>query len=145
MRISDTLTEEGALALERAKNTMDNIKVRDDISKMRVVNLTEHNIRVLDFETQTVKTFPPSGTVARIKTEYSPNNKKVGGVPMPDVIVTGLPDPEEGTLFIVSGYVRGTVRDRDDLIQPDTTSVIRDNFGTVVGVKGLIYENATVL
>lgn len=47
--------------------------------------------------------------------------------------VEGLPEPEEGTLYIVSRVVAEAASGRDDLIIPDDT--IRDEAGRIVGCR----------
>ena len=50
--------------------------------------------------------------------------------------VTGLPDPVEGTLYIVSALVRSALPARTDLASPG--DLVRDAAGAVIGCKGLI-------
>lgn len=49
--------------------------------------------------------------------------------------VLNLPEPEEGTLFIVSRVVAEALPNRDDLLFPD--DLVRDKEGRVIGAKGL--------
>ena len=50
--------------------------------------------------------------------------------------VTGLPEKEEGTLFIVSALVKAACPERNDLVSPG--GLIRDNAGRVIGASYLI-------
>jgi hypothetical protein len=82
---------------------------------MKFVNLTPHEINLNDG-----RKFPPSGTVARVSTSYSEFDQNgvsevIFGVPI------GLPEEEEGTLFIVSGLVASAMKGkRNDLVSPAT-------------------------
>jgi hypothetical protein len=49
--------------------------------------------------------------------------------------IVGLPEPKDGTVYIVSAMVREAARDRIDVFSPG--SLIRDDAGNVVGCDGL--------
>jgi len=118
---------------------------------MTFVNLTPHAIKVC--ATQTVNTatsgvqniidvpekvFPPSGVVARCSELSTPAFivddvdiiRKVFGA------VTGLPEPEPGTWFIVSMLVRAACPNRTDLLSPG--DLVRDAAGQIIGCKNLV-------
>jgi len=99
----------------------------------KYVNLTPHVIRI-NGGTE----FPPSGTVARVSTEYSefdPNGACVATFGE----VTGVPDPEIETVYIVSGMVASALK-RPDVVAPATghPDAVRVN-GQVSSVPGFVY------
>ena len=112
---------------------------------MNLMNLTPHpiNLRGPDGADTTL---PPSGTVARVtSTPGAP--AAVAGIAVPvfgrDTFgeVTGLPAPEEGTLYLVSALVGGAVAGtRDDVLVPGTgpqDGAVRDDAGRIVAVTRL--------
>lgn len=48
--------------------------------------------------------------------------------------VSGLPEPREGVLYIVSTLIQQALPNRVDLVSPD--QIIRDPAGRVIGCKG---------
>lgn len=79
------------------------------------LNLTPHAVRIVDGPS-----FPPSGTVARCAAISTPAGEH-GGVSLVRTVfgdVEGLPDPTEGTMFIVSALVRTAVPHRTDVVSP---------------------------
>jgi hypothetical protein len=102
---------------------------------VNIVNLTPHAIVVRDGETEHV--FPPSGMVARLRTEIRPTLAIAGihVVSTATVGVDGLPEPQQDTWYLVSSLVAQTVR-RPDLLSPDTgPTAIRDAQGQIVAVR----------
>ncbi len=105
---------------------------------MEIVNLTPHEVKVLDDDDNVIATFPSSG-VARA----SQHNVLVGEIESIPVVKTefgevlGLPEPTEGTVFIVSritveaAQVQG--RSTDDLLT--TSGAVRDDQGRIVGCR----------
>jgi len=107
---------------------------------MRVINLTPHNIN-LDAPNKERQTFAPSGTVARVSTLPQ---QPVEGFPFPVLspvrygAVEGLPEPQEGTFFLVSGFVAAHVKGRDDVFSPGTAPAhapTRNEKGHIVAVR----------
>jgi hypothetical protein len=101
-------------------------------------NLTPHALNIFDAEGKNlVVTIPPSGQVARC----SVKSEKVGEAEGVDLfaasfgLVEDLPNPEEGTIFVVSMLVRSALPAREDLASPG--DLIRDDKGQPVGCKGL--------
>lgn len=83
--------------------------------------------------------FEPSGIVPRLSTKTEPAGK-IGEIPVVRNTMgrpENVPEPKEGTAYIVSFLVASALPERDDLIAPDTTpdSVVRDENGRIVGVK----------
>ncbi|WP_461369275.1 hypothetical protein [Candidatus Darwinibacter acetoxidans] len=101
------------------------------------VNLTPHalNVRKAD---GTFLELPPSGTVARRSAE----RVVVGEVDGITVYATkfgrleGLPEPSDGTVYIVSALAAQACGDRDDVLVPG--EAIRDEAGRVIGCNGLV-------
>lgn len=102
-----------------------------------LINLTPHAINIITAAAGTV-TVAPWHTVARCSSAATPAGE-VNGIALSRVTfgeVTGLPDPVEGTLYIVSALVRSALPARTDLASPG--DLVRDAAGVVIGCKGLI-------
>lgn len=103
---------------------------------LQVLNLTPHAINVVtDAGTQT---FAPSGQVARCASS-SAQVGDLNGIPLFRTKfgeVQGLPEPQDGVLYVVSALVRQAVPHRPDVASPG--DLVRDEAGNVVGCKGLI-------
>lgn len=112
---------------------------------MKLINLTPHAL-VLRDQYGDDTTIEPSGTVARVSTLPGPL-KGISGVPVPvadpDQLdqVVGLPEPQEGTLYIVSGFVGAAVSgSRWDVLVPGTgpsDQAVRNDKGHIVAVTRL--------
>ena len=109
------------------------------------VNLTPHDI-VLQYPSGARLTIPPSGTEARVDSVSGVLRETVdSGIPIYEAPtwgeVEGLPDPESGKIFIVSGLVASRSFGRKDVVSPGTgpkDGVIRNEKGHVVAVTRLI-------
>lgn len=102
------------------------------MSNPRFLNLTPHAIAIVNGPT-----VPPSGQLARCASRSVPVGEH-GGVPLSRVTfgaVEGLPEPEEGVLYLVSALVRAAVSSRSDVASPG--DLVRDEKGAVLGCKGL--------
>ena len=97
---------------------------------INLINLTPHAINL-----QGVGSIPASGLVIRVETTERILGA-VNGLPLIKTVlggVTGIPDPSENTLYIVSAFV-AQASNRQDLICPDTgNSCIREN-GNIVAI-----------
>lgn len=104
-----------------------------------LVNLTPHDIVVCNEAGEEMFRVKPSGTVARVQSvkeridtlhmagmEFAINRSRFG-----DVI--GLPAPEYGVFYIVSGLVAQAVPSRSDLLIVDDT--VRDKEGRIIGCR----------
>jgi hypothetical protein len=102
-----------------------------------IINLTPHAISVANSEGDVVMTLPPSGNVARVATSQEVVRELAGRPVVRTVFgeVTGIPEPVEGTVYLVSTLVAQAAR-RSDVVSPDTgpTAVRKD--GQVVAVRG---------
>ena len=107
---------------------------------MNIINLTPHDINILDDNDDIIRTYGPSGTVARVAT-FADVFDDIDGVAVATTTygpVTGVPDPVDGNIFVVSSLVAQRLANvRTDVVSPDTSpqSVVRNDAGHVVGVK----------
>ena len=96
------------------------------------INLCPHAIVLNDG-----RVFPPSGNVARVSSSFSDFD---GDGICSNVFgeITGLPEPIEDTIFIVSMLVAGIVK-RADVVSPATghPGCVREN-GQVKSVPGFV-------
>jgi len=109
---------------------------------MRLVNLTPHAVTVRLESGDRV--FEPSGQVARVAVS-STKTDEIDGIPVVSQTygqIEGLPEPQEGTIFIVSMVVRqaAQAQGRMDVVSPDTSpqGAIRDEAGRIVAVRGFV-------
>lgn len=103
---------------------------------MKFVNLTPHNVRVVDDQGNLVAEFSPSGALARVASKSETVAVEEGIVLSATVFgeVSGVPAPENDTMYIVSLLVRSALPARTDLVSPD--GLVRDAAGQPVGCKG---------
>ena len=113
---------------------------------MRFVNLTPHEVTLIRDDSTKI-TVEPSGTICRLETENDPTPQlTLSGIPVHTVPVytevSNLPDPENGTVYIVSLLVIQNINysERQDVVAPDTgpESSVRDENGRIIGVKKLL-------
>lgn len=103
------------------------------MKKVEFINLTPHDINMNDG-----KTFVKSGEIARVAESFEETKvkyiKKVsfGGV-------SGLPDPKEGVMYIVSSVIMDALPLRADLCSPITfgPDVVKNEKGHIVSVPAL--------
>ena len=102
---------------------------------MKFINLTTHDLTIV-LENGDDLILPASGEVARV-TFSTQQVDEVDGIPIYKTIyepeVTGLPEPEDGTIFIVSSLAAQTAK-RHDVLAP--TNLIRDDDGQVIAAGG---------
>ena len=91
------------------------------MEKNKFVNLTPHEVVILDDNKNVVKTFAPSGLIARCSANEQYVNT-LDGVKITRQSfgeVQGLPEPQAGTWYIVSRIVAEAVKGQcDDVIVP---------------------------
>jgi hypothetical protein len=113
---------------------------------MELINLTPHVIKVVGTNGDTVE-FQPSGQVARVasiagnlqKSVSYPNIKFFSAPTWGEV--EGLPAPQGGKAYIVSGLVAARCSHRADVFSPGTGPAdepVREN-GQIVAVTRLIF------
>lgn len=113
---------------------------------VELVNLTNHDVTVLDDNNDEIIDIPPSGDVARCKTDtkyktsitYQASKLPLTKTRMNEVL--NLPEPEDGKIYIVSLIVAAVASDRDDLVIPD--ELVKNDDGYVIGCRSLsFYED----
>lgn len=102
-------------------------------TEQKVINLTAHTIT----EVTSGQVFPASGKIARVKASTIKVGEHLG---CPIYVskfgeLEGLPEPEEGVLYIISSLALNAVPDhRTDVVSPG--SLQRDEHGKPVGCVG---------
>lgn len=99
------------------------------------INLTPHNVNVRK-QDGTMVTFEKAGVIARC-TEQRNDVANIDGIVFRNVVfgdVYDLPEPKEGTFYIVSMAVRAALPQRKDLVSPG--ALMRDENGQPVGCDG---------
>ena len=105
---------------------------------MKFVNLTPHSISFQRSD-GTVFCVEPSGSVARCTVTSSPAGE-VEGIPVIESAfgaVTGLPEPVDGTVYLVSSLVLSAVRNREDVMAPSDFDFVRNGSGLTIGARAL--------
>lgn len=100
-----------------------------------MINLTPHEVNIIT-ENNTI-TIHTSGNIARCKTERNMIGN-INGIPVTSTVlgeVEGLPEPQEGTIYVVSSLVAQACKDRTDIFIPDDT--VRDGEGKIIGCRSL--------
>lgn len=103
--------------------------------RMKVINLTPHDVHICDEYGYVTKTYEASGMVARVRTSFYNIDDSVDGVPMVARVENGLvdlPGPQADVMYIVSNIVLDYCPNRMDLIAP--AQQVKVN-GRVVGCR----------
>jgi hypothetical protein len=105
---------------------------------MRYVNLCPHTIHLMQDRWTPTHAWEPSGQVARCVeiTRLHHIDDDVQVVTKQYGVVTGLPEPQPDTVYLVSGMVRMAMPERTDLASPG--DAIRDEAGRIVGASNLV-------
>jgi len=104
-----------------------------------VINLTPHDI-ILRLQDGTEVVFPKSGQEARVADIPVAKGSILGAPMFKDEVgdVIGLPGPQDGVIYIVSGKVLSAIKDnRPDVIAPGTGPMdnpIRNDKGHIVAI-----------
>ena len=104
-----------------------------------LVNLTPHTLNI-QCEDGSIYTLEPCGEEARVDVDFQPYlDISAGDLSIPTALavtgdLTGLPEPQDGVIYITSLVVAQLVR-RDDVLSPGPLQ--RDEAGRVIGCKGL--------
>jgi len=101
-----------------------------------LINLTPHELKIHGGEG--VVSLPPSGQIARCSVTCSPVGEH-DGVPLSRSetgAVEGLPEPQDGVIYVVSMVVRSAVPGRTDVASPG--ALLRDAEGRPIGCQGLV-------
>jgi len=109
---------------------------------MKIVNLTPHPLNLMPEGPEgPVVTIPPSGQVARCTVDrVQVDTVTVDGISIPVNQtrfgkVENLPEPQEGTIFIVSALTAQAVPEREDVFITD--DAVRDEQGRIIGCRAL--------
>ena len=106
------------------------------LNGLTLVNLTLHAI-VIDNNGSDHLVVEPSGSIARVSVETR-ETAVTGLYSQVFGDVAGLPDPVEGTIYIVSAMVLSAVPHRVDVYAPATALAARNELGHIVSVPGLV-------
>lgn len=101
-----------------------------------ILNYTPHTVNIIDAEGNKIKDFPSQGEARCQQTTKAVGI--IGNVPITSTTfgeVTGLPEEQEGTCYIVSRLIRQALPGRSDLLVPN--DMIRDEVGRIIGCKSL--------
>jgi hypothetical protein len=105
------------------------------IGGIMLVNLTPHEVTLVDDQGNVTLVVKPEETSARVQSERKsflvPGLGQVNQVVLGEV--SGLPEYQYGVWLIVSRMVAERLPERADLIIPDET--VRDSQGKIVGCK----------
>ena len=121
-----------------------------------IKNLTPHAVNIIGADGSTLISFEPDSTIPAPRLKRAKADmieiKVQGGVQVPvslgaDLVQefedsAGLPDAEEGVLFIVSRFVavEAAKMGRKDFLVPDL--LVRDDEGNIIGCKALATVSA---
>lgn len=104
---------------------------------MTIKNLTPHTINIVTGNGNIEIT--PSGVIPRVSVKTVPVGS-ANGIPLfrnEYGNVVDLPDPVDGTLYVVSGLLKSACPERSDLVVP--AKQIRDEQGRIIGCEGLAF------
>lgn len=104
---------------------------------MKIENLTPHKITFVKENGDVILEVEPSGTVARVTTQ-TVQTGKIAGIPITETVfgeVENLPEPSNGTVYVVSLRVAQTVPYRSDVFIPNES--VRNDDGVIIGCKSL--------
>ena len=102
----------------------------------KLINLTPHSLNLIAADGSTVDV-PPSGDVARVSSTSTVIDT-INGINVTTSTwgdVTGLPDAQDGIIYVVSRMVKDRVPDRPDVLVPGAP--VRDANGKIIGANGL--------
>ena len=115
-------------------------------NKIAIVNMTPHDVTIVDANGAQVLVFPRSGLTIRCQSKTGVIGD-LDGIPMTRTaygtltavnsyngIEFELPEREEGIFYIVSSLVAHAAR-RDDFLVPSES--VRDEAGRIIGYKSL--------
>lgn len=104
---------------------------------MNIINLTPHAINFLREDNSVLATIEPSGMIARAAQTREAVGE-VNGIVVNQCsygAVTGLPDPQPETIYLVSALTAQACRDRSDVFITD--DAVRDENGRIIGCKAI--------
>lgn len=104
---------------------------------MTIINLTPHAINFLREDNSVLVTVEPSGTIARASQTREAVGE-VNGIVVNQCSygsVTGLPDPQDGTIYLVSALTAQACPERSDVFITD--DAVRDENGRIIGCRAI--------
>ena len=104
---------------------------------MKIINRTPHPVSLCDADGNILRVIESDGQPIRLAAKTVPAGDW-GGVPLSRTEFgepVGMPEPEEGTLYIVSQLVKSAFPGRKDLMVP--AEVVRDAEGKILGCQSL--------
>ena len=109
------------------------------------VNMTPHPINLLKAEGEEIAVIEPSGETIRLEEEWSPiGTFDINGESFPlmrcEYSSGDVPEPVEGTIFIVSAMVANAYPERKDFVIVAKT--VRDENGRICGCTAFASVNA---
>lgn len=103
---------------------------------IQLVNLTPHSLHVIvDATTHTILPSGPPARAAMTREQIGTLDAGEFAVPLFRTTfgeITGLPDPQDGVVYLVSNIVAQAVR-RDDVLIVD--DMVRDSEGRILGCR----------
>lgn len=106
---------------------------------MTIINLTPHAINFLREDNSVLATIEPSGVVARAS-QTRERVSEVNGIPVNQCsygAVTGLPDPQPETIYLVSALTAQACRNRSDVFIVD--DAVRNESGQIIGCRAIAH------
>ena len=106
---------------------------------MKIINLTPHAINFLREDNSVLATIEPSGTIARAS-QTRDRVSEVNGIPVNQCSygsVTGLPDPQPETIYLVSALTAQACRNRSDVFIVD--DAVRNESGQIIGCRAIAH------
>lgn len=104
---------------------------------MKLINLTPHAITFVNEDETQILVVEPSGEIARVSV-HTETVGEINGIPITTSVfgeVENLPDPQDGTIYIVSSLVAQRCNNRDDVFIPNES--VRDDKGRIIGCRSL--------
>ena len=106
-------------------------------AQVEFINLTPHDVNLI-LQDENTMTIPASGNVARVGSHVEQVGT-IGIIPVVktvfDTVVTDLPDPQDGVIYLTSTLVAQAVLDRTDVLVP--ADLRRDEAGRIIGCGAL--------
>lgn len=105
---------------------------------MNLINMTPHDITIVDVNGNIIKVIPASGKLIRLAQFTVSAGFTVDDVPITITSYSepnGLPDYELGKFYIVSQLIKSAIPYREDLLVP--AEMVRDDKGNILGCKSL--------
>ncbi len=106
-------------------------------AQVEFINLTPHDVNLI-LQDESTMTIPASGSIARVGSHVEQVGT-IGIIPVVktvfDTVVTDLPDPQAGVIYLTSTLVAQAVPDRIDVLVP--ADLRRDEAGRIIGCGAL--------